>query len=64
MYHSAPRPEVLKPPSGAVIAFVAVLTHSSSAVIAFYEDALRGYVWGYWGYLIHYTNIVPPYRIH
>ena len=37
LYHSAERPEVLKHPSSAVIAFFALLQHPSSAVIAFYK---------------------------
>ena len=37
LYHSVPRPEVLKHPSSAVIAFFAVLKHPSIVVIAFYE---------------------------
>ena len=37
LYHSAPRPEVLKHPSSAVITLCVVLKHPSSAVIAFYE---------------------------
>ena len=42
IYHSAPRPEVLKPLSGAVIASFTVLKHSSSAVIAFYKKNSKG----------------------
>jgi len=65
--HLAPRPEVQKLPSSAVIAFFAVLKHPSSAVVALYERwqgdtiSTRGYVARY---LIHYTNIVPLYRIY
>ena len=65
--HSAPRPEVLKHLSNAVIALFTVLKHPSSAVIAFYEGrewdtiSARGYVAGYF---IHYAIIVPPYTMY
>ena len=60
LYHSAPRPEVLKHPSSTVIAFFAVLKHPPSAVIAFYKGrsigdtiSARGYVAGYLNTLDH-----------
>ena len=57
LHHSVTRPEVLKHPSSTLITLFAPIKRC--------RRILRRTVGGYvTGYLIHYVNIVPLYRIH